>query len=731
MTEITPTMLGGIARAFVVAAPGHRFLIGDYSGIESRVLAGLAGQQSKLNQWAEFDRTGDPKTEPYYRTGLSFGLPQETARGPGKIGELALGFGGSVGAWRRLAPEGDETDDETIRRYRNAWRAQNPAVVRFWYRLADAARAALRSPGNSFKVRQVAYRYESPFLRLTLPSGRSISYPFAEISGVDKFGRPQLTFMDSAEGKWAPCRHGQGAWFGLLVENAVQGTACDLLSAAMARLEAAGYPVVAHIHDEVIVEMPAGAGGLEEFRRLITTAPEWAAGWPIAAKVRESQRWSKSEPADLVPNGVNNGDDDGDDADVGDNAGREDIEPPTFGTPAPLATAPIAADNAEPIALKPGRMVNATAVIALDAKLNGNLAAHNTKCWVAEPLRETAPRSVKASGDNGAAAAAHSKMQAAITATTIERPRNDEAPPWIDDLPPRPRQSGNGRDGFDDFVKVRSGKILCPFHDDHTPSLEIYPDPDDLHFHCWVCHKHGRLDELNELGIDWQAALKSPTGKAPDALGEDDSRNLERAHELWDKAKPIAGTLGERYLAQTRGVDVSALPANIDEALRFHPRCPFGQGKRHPCLIALFRDLESGERAGIHRIALTPDAQKIDRRMFGRWPRSRAIKLWPADDRLFVGEGIETVLAAATRLQMQPAWAMASTIYLAKLPVISGIAELNILVDRDVHGEAAAAACHRTWKDAGRRVRRLRTKNARLNDFNDLILAKLRLRIVS
>ena len=389
------------------------------------------------------------------------------------------------------------------------------------------------------------------------------------------------------------------------------------------------------------------------------------------------------------------------------NAGliREGIKPLTFGiasTPpeptvesaAPLETAPVAAD--EP------------------ADNAGNGADRDV-----EPV---------------AAASSESQAKVTVEALASERPsRGDEVPPWIDDPPPRPRQSGNDRDGFDDFAqpRMRSGKILCPFHDDHTPSLEIYPDPDDLHFHCWVCHKHGRLDELNELGIDWQAALKSPTGKAPDALGEDDSRNLERAHELWDKAKPIAGTLGERYLAQTRGVDVSALPANIDEALRFHPRCPFGQGKRHPCLIALFRDLESGERAGIHRIALTPDAQKIDRRMFGRWPRSRAIKLWPADDRLFVGEGIETVLAAATRLQMQPAWAMASTIYLAKLPVISGIAELNILVDRDVHGEAAAAACHRTWKDAGRRVRRLRTKNARLNDFNDLILAKLRLRIVS
>jgi len=77
-------------------------------------------------------------------------------------------------------------------------------------------------------------------------------------------------------------------------------------------------------------------------------------------------------------------------------------------------------------------------------------------------------------------------------------------------------------------------------------------------------------------------------------------------------------------------------------------------------------------------------------------------------------------------LQMQPAWALGSKVYLEKLPVISGIAELNILVDRDEHGEAAAAACAETWKTAGRRVRRLRTRDASLNDFNDLVRMKLR-----
>jgi DNA polymerase I-like protein with 3'-5' exonuclease and polymerase domains len=314
--------------------------------------------------------------------------------------------------------------------------------------------------------------------------------------------------------------------------------------------------------------------------------------------------------------------------------------------------------------------------------------------------------------------------------------QSDGMPPWeggasfgntaVEAAPPEPpqkngRAGGNGHaaDGFDDFPEAKpGGKILCPFHDDHTPSLHVYPDEDDPHYHCFVCGAHGHLDDLE---IDWETALNSPTGQPID---DDNARNLERAHELWDKAKPIGGTLAERYLAETRGIDIGALPPNIDDVLRFNPRC-WLDGANRPCLIALFRDIETNERAGIHRTWLTADAQKIDRRMFGRWPRPRAIKLWPANDRLYVGEGIETVLAAATRLRMQPAWALGSRVYLEKLPIISGVDELTILVDRDPHGEAAGKNCYRSWKAAGRRVRRLRTQDASLNDFNDLVRAKL------
>ena len=102
-------------------------------------------------------------------------------------------------------------------------------------------------------------------------------------------------FKDNAAGKWTDCRYGQGAYGGLWTENIVQAVSRDLLAAAMMRLEAAGYRITLHVHDEIVAEAPIGFGGIEEFQHLITTLPDWAEGLPIAAKVRNGERFSKSE----------------------------------------------------------------------------------------------------------------------------------------------------------------------------------------------------------------------------------------------------------------------------------------------------------------------------------------------------------------------------------------------------------------------------------------------------
>ena len=272
---------------------------------------------------------------------------------------------------------------------------------------------------------------------------------------------------------------------------------------------------------------------------------------------------------------------------------------------------------------------------------------------------------------------------------------------------------------------LRSGMMCCPFHEDRTPSLRIYPD----HYHCFGCRRHGNQ-------IDWLIAVEGMSRTdAIEYLKDWDGPLIGRkqvrvnpychnALRLWKAAVPITGTLAARYLAETRGIDLAALPANIDDALRFHPHCPFN-GVRHPCLLALMRDIVTDEPTGIHRIALTSDAHKIERWSLGK---VGAVKLWPAGPQLVVGEGIETVLAAATRIPyedapLRPAWALGSSGPLGYLPVIPGVERLIILVDHDEVGITAALTCTERWTRAKRTVVRLMPDEAGA-DFNDLALSE-------
>ena len=145
---------------------------------------------------------------------------------------------------------------------------------------------------------------------------------------------------------------------------------------------------------------------------------------------------------------------------------------------------------------------------------------------------------------------------------------------------------------------------------------------------------------------------------------------------------------------------------------------------RYPCLVALRRDAISDEPVSIHRIALTLDGQRIERRMLGR---GGVVKLYPKGQRLIVGEGIETTLAAATRISrwgslLQPAWSAVDAGRLGSLPLIDGVERLVILVDHDLNGagQAAALRCAERWSQAGREVVRLTPKRPGF-DFNDLV----------
>jgi hypothetical protein len=278
-------------------------------------------------------------------------------------------------------------------------------------------------------------------------------------------------------------------------------------------------------------------------------------------------------------------------------------------------------------------------------------------------------------------------------------------------------------------LRLRNGKTLCPFHKEHTPSFHVFPD----RYHCFGCGESGdHLDWLKQQkGLTTPQAiehLRQFAGRSAPASNQterDPEETRKFALSIWEDARPIKGTLAEAYL-NTRHIDITGLPTG---ALRFHPRCIFTRGHYSPCLIALFRNPVTDKPTGIHRIKLTLDSQKVDRMMLGP-VKGSVVKLWPDEDvtyGLVIGEGIETVLAAAAHVQyhgtlLRPAWAAGSKDNLAIFPVLNSIDALTVLVDHDANseGQKAAAQCIRRWRQAGREANGLIPKQVD-SDFNDLI----------
>src|SRR5262249_50824650 len=300
---------------------------------------------------------------------------------------------------------------------------------------------------------RLSFEMKNGTLLLTLPSGRQLSYPEARLMPGKFEGTRELQYKDNAKGGWSDV----GAWYGTLTENVVQASARDLLAAAMLRLEAAGYPVVLHVHDEIVCEVPEGFGSIEEFQRLLTIVPNWAEGLPVAAKAWTRQRYAKSKTATT--------------------------------TAAPLHT-------------ETGSHV----------ELVGEFDD-----------REQAQRgSPKFSND-------FDKAPNPTPAENTDDDEEDEDPTWLEiplaDLIAEPL--------------INDNKALCPFHDDSTPSLNVYPD----HFHCYVCGAHGNhLDWLMQVeGMDREEALGMLNAwdgprQAP-APVRDDGARLTFALRLWEEAQ--------------------------------------------------------------------------------------------------------------------------------------------------------------------------------------------------
>lgn len=305
-------------RGFIHAERGNFLAGGDFSGVEMRGLAWLAGEEWKLRACREFDAGRGPDM---YKLIYShtFGTPVESVGRPqrqiGKVEDLAFGYQGGVGACQTLAKTyGVKVSDTDADAWKLAWRAEHPRIKQYWYDLEYASLEAVRNPGVRFSVgapgRKVTFKKNGSFLWCQLPSARVLCYPYPEIQdgtygdvltyksvpSQDDIKKrriwgaiEELPFGPDGSRQWARV-HTYG---GKLAENVTQAICRDLLVEAMLGLESAGYTVVLHVHDEIVVEGRLEKSDRVKIEKIISVVPPWANGFPVAAKVWMNRRYQK------------------------------------------------------------------------------------------------------------------------------------------------------------------------------------------------------------------------------------------------------------------------------------------------------------------------------------------------------------------------------------------------------------------------------------------------------
>lgn len=300
-------VISGCLRALFCAAPGMELICSDFRAIEAVGLAALAGEEWRLEVFRTHGKiyemsaskiTGVPFEE-FIRHKKETKEHHPFRNSIGKTAELASGYAGAVGAWRKFGADKYFNNDQEILDAVMAWRRESPNIVAFWKMLERAALAAIRSPGTIYQARAIAYCCKGGVLYCRLPSGRLLAYHSPMIvPGKTPFGKPvdNVTYMgwnsDSTKGAkaWLRIRSHRGK----LTENVVQAACRDILAPALLKLETARYPVVLHVHDEVASEVPCGYGSVEEYERIMGDLPTWCRDWPvIAANGWRGQRYRK------------------------------------------------------------------------------------------------------------------------------------------------------------------------------------------------------------------------------------------------------------------------------------------------------------------------------------------------------------------------------------------------------------------------------------------------------
>lgn len=275
-------------RTAIIPNLGKKFVVADFSAIEARVIAWLAGEQWRLDTFAA---GGD-----IYCASASqmFGVPVEKhgvnghLRQKGKVAELALGYAGSVGALKAMGALKMGMAENELKPIVDKWREASPHVVKLWHLIEDACIACIRDHQPHRINKYLSVLWEKGLLFVVLPSGRRMGYARPQLD-IDQYGRARMSYEDVTLGKVGRVE----TYYGKLTENVVQAVARDCLAHAMLALDAKGYEIVFHVHDEVIIEIDESIDALEDVCETMGQPVPWAPGLPLKADGYECTYYKK------------------------------------------------------------------------------------------------------------------------------------------------------------------------------------------------------------------------------------------------------------------------------------------------------------------------------------------------------------------------------------------------------------------------------------------------------
>lgn len=288
-------VISGVLRGIIVAEKGYKLVGADLSSIEARVVAWLAGANDILDVFRRGDDVYCYTAQRIY--GRHITKDDKAERFIGKVAQLALGYQGGVGSFVRMASVyGVSIPEEKAKEIVEKWREANPLIVWYWREIERAAFDAMGWPGKAIpcgKVgRAIHFKYEDPFLKCRLPSGRVLYYPKAIVKSVVKFGKKQKVISYAGELAGRVGNHEVEMYGGKWTENVTQAIARDVMTEGMMNLVHQRVPLVGTVHDEIICEV-AKDFPAEDVVRAMTAPIMWAPGLPLAAEGWSGERYLK------------------------------------------------------------------------------------------------------------------------------------------------------------------------------------------------------------------------------------------------------------------------------------------------------------------------------------------------------------------------------------------------------------------------------------------------------